>query len=101
LALQGIEDKMEVKKQKLAERAASDFPEGEALKDFVSQLKAKRISPEAFFRMCDSGYKKEITYEAFRFGINKLGLKLSKTQLMRLEYVVDEDGSKKITLEEF
>jgi Ca2+-binding EF-hand superfamily protein len=51
--------------------------------------------------MCDSGYKKQITYEAFRFGINKLGIKLSKTQLMRLEYVVDEDGSKKITLEEF
>jgi hypothetical protein len=49
---------MEVQKQKLAARAASDFPEGEALQDFCTQLKSKKISPEAFFRMCDSGYKK-------------------------------------------
>lgn len=36
----------------------SDDKEGQALFEFVSQLKAKRISPEGFFRMCDISYAK-------------------------------------------
>jgi len=36
-------------------------PEHSALVEYVTQLKAKFISPEAFFRLCDTKYAKEIT----------------------------------------
>jgi Ca2+-binding EF-hand superfamily protein len=101
LALQNVEEKVKQRQEHLAKVLASDFPEGEALKDFCTQLKAKNLSPEAFFRVCDSGYKRRISKEAFSKGLEKFKIKLSKTQEKRLLILFDEHMTGNITLEEF
>lgn len=40
-------------------------PEGEALHEFTLQLKAKRITPEGFFRLCDLSYARQVSKEDF------------------------------------
>jgi len=46
LSIQDVEGKIDVQRTKLARRAQAEFPEGEALGDFVKQLKAKNITAE-------------------------------------------------------
>ncbi len=58
-----------------AERNAN--PEELALKEFVTQLKAKGLSPEAFFRICDGTYDKAVSASQFKVQIMQLRLKLT------------------------
>jgi len=48
--------------------------------EFVSQLKAKRISPEGFFRMCDISYAKSVPVDIFKENLLAFGIKLTPTQ---------------------
>jgi len=38
------------------DKFANMSPEEQAIREFTSQLRAKKLSPESFFRICDSDY---------------------------------------------
>lgn len=40
-------------------------PELLALTEYVTQLRAKKLTPEAFFRLCDKTYKKSVEQKDF------------------------------------
>ena len=72
-----------------------------ALQEFVSKLQAKKLTPEAFYRICDMGYQKSISKERFTEVANMLGLKLNSSTLRRLILIFDEDVNDRITLVEY
>jgi Ca2+-binding EF-hand superfamily protein len=76
-------------------------PEEAALTEFVSQLRAKRLTPEAFFRVCDTDYCHTVTQEHFITKMDELRLKLSPTQSKRLMLLLDENFTGSVTLSEF
>lgn len=82
-----------------AERNAN--PEELALKEFVTQLKAKGLTPEAFFRICDGAYDKAVSASLFKVQIIQLKLKLTPNQIRRLTLIFDEDMEGQITLKEY
>ena len=45
-----------------------------ALKEFKQQLAKKGLTPEAFFRVCDTGYKKSITVDQFKSALSTFKL---------------------------
>jgi hypothetical protein len=79
----------------------SDDKEGLALKEFVLQLKAKGITAEAFFRICDISYSQAVPIETMKEQISKFGIKLSNTQISRLFLLLDEDFTGTVSLEEY
>jgi len=101
LALQKVEGKLNAQRAKFEKRSKSQIPEEEALKDFIQQLKAKKTTPEAFFRMCDRSYQRSVENSLFAAKMKEAGLKLSSTQTKRLLLLFDEDLTGSISLEEF
>ena len=90
--------------RKVAERKAAQKknPEEVALKEFVTQLKAKNLTPEAFFRICDQAYARRISKGCFRGALTALRLRLTSMQIKRLEYIFHEDADDgDITYEEY
>lgn len=67
----------------------------------MTQLKAKKLTPESFFRICDSDYTQRITVASFKEHLQSLNVQLSKAQMSRLIMVLDEDIEGVVTLEEF
>mmetsp|Transcript_40469 Transcript_40469/g.38965 ORF Transcript_40469/g.38965 Transcript_40469/m.38965 type:complete len:107 (-) Transcript_40469:80-400(-) len=61
----------------------------------------KKITPEAFYRICDSEYKNEVRNDVFKDNMVKLGLQLSRGQLSRLIMILDEDVEGTITRDEY
>ena len=67
----------------------------------MSQLKAKKITPEAFFRLCDANYTRNVPKEVFVQTMQNMGIRLSATQTKRLVMLFDENLSNTISLEEY
>mgnify|MGYP000403192448 FL=1 len=65
------------------------------------RLAKKGLTPEAFFRTCDPGYKKSVPVDRFRSMLTNFNLQLSNGQIKRLILILDEDMEGNITLEEF
>lgn len=59
------------------------------------------MSPEAFFRLCDKSYTKEISCTQFKYMIQKSGLKLPQSTLNNIITIFDEDLNGTITIKEF
>lgn len=59
------------------------------------------MTPEAFFRCCDSRYQKSISCDHFKAQVSQLNLQLSRAQISRLILIFDEDLEGNITLEEY
>jgi Ca2+-binding EF-hand superfamily protein len=76
-------------------------PEEVAMREFAQQLKAKKLTPEMFFRICDTEYKQSVTVNAFKDMLQTLNIQLSRAQMSRLIMILDEDIEGHITLEEF
>ena len=51
----------QMKNQQQLEKKQDIEPEEIALKEFTTQLKGKKMTPEAFFRVCDTTHSKLIT----------------------------------------
>jgi len=81
---------MEEIKNTIRSDAAND-PDEAALKEFVSQLNAKHMTPEAFYRLCDGKYIQSFSTNHFKKQMRSLGLKLQETQMRRLCLIFDED----------
>lgn len=104
LAMKRLEKDIEVQKQKLQKKndASKGISNEElALKEFKQRLAKKGLTPEAFFRTCDPGYKKSVPVDRFRSMLANFNLELSKGQVSRLILILDEDMEGNITLEEF
>lgn len=52
-----LEGVLRASKAKLSGRKSNQSPEEAAIKEFTSQLKNKKLTPESFFRICDTEYK--------------------------------------------
>jgi len=76
-------------------------PEEYALREYVTQLKGKKMTAEGFFRLCDCTYSKSITIDVFKSKIKEIGLKLTETQVRRLALIFDEDMEGSISYEEY
>jgi len=61
------------------------------------QLQTRKLTPEAFYRICDVHQKREIQIAVFKLGLKNLGLLLSEAQQARLVSVLDEDLSGQIS----
>ena len=59
------------------------------------------MTPEAFFRICDSAYARRISKANFRTALTHFKMGLSETQIARLEYVLNEDLDDYITYAEY
>lgn len=79
----------------------SNDREGLALKEFTTQLKAKRMTPEAFFRICDVSYSKSVPVDNFKQQVELQGLRLTRSQMDRLILLLDENMTGAIGLEEY
>ena len=71
------------------------------LHEFKMRLAKKGMTPEAFFRTCDTDYKRSIPVEKFKQTLAAFKLELSRGQISRLCLILDEDCEKNITLAEY
>jgi len=108
LAMKRLDKDIETKQQKLTQRSSA--VEGPvvivsnvelALRELKSRLAKKGLTPEAFYRTCDPGYKKSISVESFKAMLANFNLQLSRGQISRLVLILDEDMEGNITLEEY
>jgi Ca2+-binding EF-hand superfamily protein len=76
--------------------------EEQVLKEFKKKLLEKlKMTPEAFFRLCDADYEKAITTDKFMSMLKQLNLVTGKSSLERLCTIFDEDLNDEITLAEY
>jgi Ca2+-binding EF-hand superfamily protein len=104
LARKKLEEDAGLQEKKLAvQEKRSTAPKEElALQEFKQRLQQKAgLTPEAFFRCCDSGYQKSISCDHFKAQVSQLNLRLSRAQISRLVLILDEDLEGNITLEEY
>lgn len=60
MTLRRLERDARLSKSSLQKRANMS-PEEIAMKEFASQLKAKKLTTESFFRICDTEYKQSVS----------------------------------------
>jgi hypothetical protein len=101
LALKKLNQDADLLEKKLAvqEKRSTAPKEALALQEFKQRLQQKAgLTPEAFFRCCDSRYQKTISCDLFKAQIAQLNLRLSRAQISRLILIFDEDLEGNITL---
>lgn len=62
-----------------------------ALKEMKLGLKRKGLTPEAFYRVCDTNMIKDVPVESFRSALEDFSLGLSRGQISRIILILDED----------
>ena len=77
LVLRRLEREARTSKQNLL-KLKNIPPESQALKAFCDQLKLKKLTPESFFRVCDTDYQQKVPVDIFRQRISDLGIGLTK-----------------------
>ena len=79
LACKRAAKRAEELKEKVAQRrlAQKTNPELAVLTEFVTQLSAKNVTPEAFFRICDRAYARRISKQDFKDGLKLLNLRFT------------------------
>ena len=60
-----------------------------------------KISPEAFYRICDIEYQQTVTTSDFKKEVDKHDLGISEQNINRLITIFDEDHEGNITLQEY
>ena len=76
--------------------------EQQSMTDFKQRLaKVAKLTPEAFFRVCDYSYRRELSTGDFRKKLSELELGLSEKCVHHLVSIMDESFSGAITLEEY
>lgn len=101
LALKNMQKSLTNLRSVNPEKFSNMSPEEQSMREFVTQLKAKKLTPESFFRICDSDYTQRVTVASFKEHLKSLNVQLSKAQMSRLIMVLDEDIEGIVTLEEF
>lgn len=71
------------------------------LHELKIRLAKRGMTPEGFFRTCDSEYTRSVPVSKFKQMIANFKLELSRGQISRLCLILDEDCEKNITLAEF
>lgn len=72
----------------------------ELINSFINSLKMKKLSPEEYFRAIDSKRQGKIPLEVFIEDLLKRGLIGTQSLATRLAFLIDEDVSGDITLDE-
>ncbi len=57
MAMKKIQKTLNSERQKIREQFEKETNESSALREFVLQLNKKKLTAEAFFRICDQSYK--------------------------------------------
>lgn len=69
------------------------------MQEFKKKLeKVMKISPEAFYRICDIEYQQTVTTSDFKKEVDKHDLGISEQNINRLITIFDEDHEGNITL---
>lgn len=84
-----------------SQKAAGVSSEQIALQELKIRLARKGLTPEAFYRVCDTKLSKSISTERFKSMIHNFKLELSRGQIARLILILDEDQEGNITLQEY
>lgn len=72
------------------------------MSEFKQKLKKiAKLTPEAFFRVCDYSYMKEVSSMDFKNKIKEYELGLDEKTIIRICATLDEDFNGFITLEEY
>ena len=93
-----------MQKKKIDKKQENQYKSKEesSLKEFVSNLKKKlKMTPEAFYRACDSKYEKKVKSEQFKVMMARYGITPSRGAQARIVLILDEDMEGTITLREF
>ena len=59
------------------------------------------ITPESFFRICDTKYDQEFDYQTFRDYVALFKLEISDAQVNRILSIMDEDKNGMISISEY
>jgi hypothetical protein len=78
LTLRRLEKDAKLAKASLNARKSNQSPEELAMKEFASQLKTKKLTPESFFRICDTDYKQTVTVSNFKEMLSSLNIQLTR-----------------------
>jgi hypothetical protein len=70
--------RMRLNKKKNAAKGIGPSREEMALKEFKQRLSKKGMTPEAFYRICDTNYKKTITVDQFKNTLDTFKLQLTR-----------------------
>ena len=101
LALKKQERQITEQKALLARKEASKrniSQEEMVLNELKIRLAKKGMTPEGFFRTCDSEYTRSVPVSKFKQMVANFKLELSRGQISRLCLILDEDCEKNITL---
>jgi len=95
-----IDKDIDLQRTRISKKAIVDMisPEEKALKEFKLRLGKKGLTPEAFFRICDTTYQQTITVDQFKTALKTHKIWLSRGQNKRMELIMDEDMEGHITL---
>ena len=79
LCLKKLEKQVEMEKRRLNLRQSQKAisPEQRALTEFKQQLARKKLTPEAFFRICDDQYEQKVSEQKFKQMISNFNIKLT------------------------
>lgn len=72
LTLRRLEKDAKLAKASLNARKTNQSPEELAMREFATQLKNKKLTPESFFRICDTDYKQSVTVANFKEALSSL-----------------------------
>ena len=78
LALKNMQKSLNNLRSANPEKYSNLTPEEQSIREFVTQLKAKKLTPESFFRICDSDYTQRVTVASFKEHLQSLNVQLSK-----------------------
>ena len=104
LAVRRLEKEVEKQKARLAKKMNKQrnvSNEEIALSELKSRLRKRGLTPEAFFRVCDTEMKRSVPVDRFKSMLNNFKLELSRGQISRLALILDEDMEGTISLEEY
>ena len=71
------------------------------MREFTTNLKKKKMTPEAFFRACDPKYEKKVSCSYFKVMMARYGITPSRGAQARIILILDEDMEGTISLKEY
>lgn len=104
LTMRKLDKDIQIQKERLKRKqgaAQGKSNEELALQELKTRLAKKGLTPEAFFRTCDTSYLKTISVDNFKSNLSNFNLQLTRGQVSRLALILDEDMEGNITLQEY
>ena len=92
IALSQYKKKLQSQKKELQQKLSTTaMPEEACMKNFAAQLADKKLTPEAFFRVCDQYNELKVPVPTFTKKLTDFGIVLTSGQQQRIINILDED----------